>query len=346
MFINNIEELKKYKKEIELLYSKFGKTYEQSYDSLYIKMSLNPLLKIIFDGKILFALKPKIDGVWQSEIESFPVLMDPKQSNNSYIIELLYNAMEQLKIDSVYFPLVYENSLAYKALCEVNCGVCKRLPTSIVLPENPKPEGHIDKLIKKNKYKFNKRKKMFEDNCVVKHFEVGTAKRYIQDIENGSWKHQYGMDMKQRNQLDYYSKMIENGKMDIVYAVEKCSGKPIAYRLDAIVNGIVYQVKTSYNKQFAKLTPGIYLNTINLFETYDGMGYNYIDLYGSPNTMKDEIEDCRINRFDLYFPSINKKCEEIMTERKSYDSKFLECYEKRLGIQNMWRENNDTWIKN
>ena len=338
LIIDTVEKLSEEKASIEALYNEYGKTFEQSYYSLKTKLQLSNNLNIILDDSksMLFAIKRKSGSVWQSEIESFPFLINEQKFELLGLKEILDEVMRLFNISTIYFPLVYETSMVFERLKD-RFFVKKRLATSIVLPEKIKGE-HLEKFINKNRNKYKKRKRLFENNLEVVELDRENTDKYIVEIENNSWKHEYGMDMKQRNQLRYYSEMIRNGEFDIVYAIDKDSKKPVAYRLDANVNGIIYQIKTSYNKNYYALMPGIYLNTINLFQSYDDIEYTYIDLYGSPNMMKQEIEEKRIDRFDMYYPCYSQEVENIARERQEYDDKFMECYLAGKGIRNMWRK--------
>lgn len=340
--IKNEKDLQKYKKQIEKLFKDFGKTHEHCYNSLLQRLKSGQVITIFLskDFSVLFSFKQKNEYIWQSDLESFPCLFDNANITARQLLTYIEKIKDRLGAESLYFPLVYETSIIYEIIKNYRGTIIDRLPTSIIYPEQKKC-CHIEWFKEKNRYKFRKRKRLFEDNLEVKELNIESARKNILNIENMSWKHDYGMDMESRHQLDYYSNMIEGGDLKIVYAVDKRTKEPVAYRLDSIVNGTVYQIKTSFNKNYSKLTPGVYLNTINLFETYDKIKYNYIDLYGSPNIMKDEIEEARINRYDLYFPNLSHSCSFVVEDRMKYDSNFMKAYQNRQGIKNMWRDKNE-----
>ena len=105
----------------------------------------------------------------------------------------------------------------------------------------------------------------------------------IKYVEEQSWKNKRGIQFSNRENRDFYSQLIRNllplGYIRIYMLM--IDGKPAAYDLHTIYNGVVKTLKGSYVEQYAEYSPGTLL-TWHAFEKFFQEGIKHIDqLWGN-----------------------------------------------------------------
>lgn len=335
--INDLNELKNNKEIISNLYNKYGETFQQSYESIFIEMSTKPekQISVIVDKnkEVLLAFEKKDNEIWSSIINSFPILNNGLLSFEEFKI-LLDEIIKVLNAKTLYFQNVYQidNMLNYfKNLEEVN--LWQRLDNPLI-DCTCSHENVMEKSFMRAGSVLKRQQKAFEKEMYVEKVDKKIASEILKVIEYNSWKRKCNQDMISRNQFDYYSNLLDMGIAELIVAFNSFN-IPIAYRLDSIVKDKVYFIKTSYDDKYKKYSPGSYLSTFDITKRYCDKGYKYIDLYGSPNILKDMIETKRIGRFDICYPYDN--CIDIIKkDRKDYDSKYWANYLEKKSIKKLY----------
>jgi hypothetical protein len=119
--------------------------------------------------------------------------------------------------------------------------------------------------------------------------------------------------------------------------IDNKADTPIAYRLDAQIHDILYVLKWSYNQDYRQYSPGYYLVARELFERYSDQRINEFNLYGSPDSLKDKIENARIQRIDCCFVLDDQSSAlNLMKERLAHDQKVFEAYHAGLSIKTVY----------
>lgn len=117
--------------------------------------------------------------------------------------------------------------------------------------------------------------------------EGNAAIEAIITVENKSWKSRYKVDLFSRGQFLLVKYLIKN--KSLLVRIVLLDARPIAYRIDFRVKGTVFCYKWSFDEDVRRLSPGFYLIAKDLLETYRYERLVMIDLYGSPDTLKDAV---------------------------------------------------------
>lgn len=339
--IENLEELEENKNIIEKLYFKFGKTPYQSYQSFKANFKTKEIneFKVFIDSdkEILSAFEIYwYKDTWKCSIESYPFLC----SEDSKIEEFLNEILKYLKPKTIYFPKTYIHTNLYKEIMKLDSEQLTywdRLPVPIVNCKTDKKEIYEQEILRYGKRTIRQRKKFEKDLYVVEINDDNSAEEIIKDIELNSWKRQCKQDMLSReNQFTYYTNIIKLGLGKLVVAFTKEGNVPVAYRIDAITKDIIYFLKSSFKEQYKKYSPGSYLIATDLIERYvDNRSYNYIDLCGSMNTLKNMVATGELKRIDFCYP-YNTIVETIKEERTNFSKLNRENYIQGNSIRKIY----------
>jgi hypothetical protein len=211
----------------------------------------------------------------------------------------------------------------------------ERLPCPIVGPPFA-PEHVWQTVCQRYGSRANRQKMKFEKNLKVEPPYRGSIRQAIARIELNSWKHKYKQDMLSReNQLEFYISLIESGVATVKFACD-ATGIPVAFRIDARVVDVLYVLKWSYDDNYKQFSPGFYLLTVDLFKNLATDGrekYQYIDLYGSPDSLKDTIKTSELSRIDYYLASNLEQVQALSHKRQQFDEKMNQNYQNKNSIK-------------
>ena len=319
IIIKNINELVKN----ESIIREFNATnFQHTYENFYSMFDSNNSSIIFIDDKMLTLLIQRDENIFECPLNIEPIVFKD-DSNTSEILKFVKKISIYLD-KTIYFPLVYEDSIFYKLLNK-KIYTYERLYTSIC--NYTKIENIITRVSSSdNVYYSNRNVKKFENNLEIKYYTKIDPTSIISDVEKESWKYEAKQDMITKSeQLKYYSSLVKTGVATIAVSYDKNSHEIVAYRLDAIYNNKIHVLKNSYKEIYKKYSPGSYMLISDLYNKYNE--YSYVDLYGGPGLVKNMIETYKINRYDMLFGDndVIKKLEE---KRKKWDLKnynnFLE----------------------
>lgn len=154
-------------------------------------------------------------------------------------------------------------------------------------------------------------------------------------VERRSWKAFCGQSMHHRdNQFDLYANLLRHSlsSLDVVWNATK----PIAYRLDAHFGRSVMCLKWSYDEEYRRCSPGFYLLTKRLVQRWGDTDLDSIDLFGSPDRLKDLISTDRVARFDLAWPP-GPAVDALRAERTGFDRQVRENHQAGRGVRHLYQ---------
>lgn len=311
VIIKDIDELGNYE---ELIRHLNVSNYQQTYENIYSIYSSNNSAISFIDKDMLTVLVKKDESIYECPLNIEPII----NSNNSKkeLLKFINNIKEYLG-KTIYFPLVYEDSYFYKVL-KNDLYIYDRLYTSIC--NYSKIDNILDRVLSSKRVHYSNRNvKKFKNNLYIKYYSNMDPTDIIVNIEKNSWKNVAKQDMiNKREQLLYYSSLVNLGIANIAVSYMNNSDDIVSYRLETIYNNKIHVLKNSFKEEYKKYSPGSYMLISDLYDNYKG--YNYVDLYGGPGLVKDMIETERINRYDMLIGE-EDIIKELEAERKRWDLK-------------------------
>lgn len=125
------------------------------------------------------------------------------------------------------------------------------------------------------------------------------AAREVLEVDDRSWKAERGQSMRRRgNQSDLYGRLVRSATLTVTFLRD--GPRPVAFRLDGRVKDRVTCLKWSYDEAYRRYSPGLYLLTEGLRRQWAGQGVRLIDLFGSPDSLKDLLYTHRLPRIDVW----------------------------------------------
>lgn len=306
--------------------------YQQTYENIYSIHLSNKTAVTFLDDNFFTTFVKRNDDIYECSLNIEP-FVTTKFNQEHYLsyIESIYQKLGH----TLYFPLVYENSIFFKFLKE-KMYKYEILYTSTVnykLLDN----GIIDKVLSSNRVFFSMRNvKKFENNFYIKYYERIDAKKKLLEIEKESWKYLARQDMSnKKEQLNYYSELIKQGVAKIAVAHLKTTDEIAAYRIDTEFNNKICVLKNSYKEKFKKYSLGSYMLIYDLYNRYANC--EFVDLYGGPGLVKEMIETGKIKRYDLLYG--NKKIiKDLEINRKKWDYKNYKNYIDGNSIKKVFQK--------
>jgi len=336
--ISTIEELYRYKNSIDKVYKYYGMMPQHSFYCYYVKLkkSKHNDIIIFLDDSIPIVVafeKRKKDGIYQSIADLYPIM--GKYDSIAEIKRVILCLANNFNIDCFYFPLMNASlQFSKDAVIDHDFMTWNRLECPIFRPHTLMPEETMYPL---SYYHPHSREKKLLRFAYVKELTPNEAPSIIQEVETMSWKCECKQDMISRNQIDYYLYLIEHNIIKAYALIDNKADTPIAYRLDAQIHDILYVLKWSYNQDYRQYSPGYYLVARELFERYSDQRINEFNLYGSPDSLKDKIENARIQRIDCCFVLDDQSSAlNLMKERLAHDQKVFEAYHAGLSIKTVY----------
>lgn len=339
VLINKLSHLEEYRVFIDRLFSKYGRIHFHNYFGIEAGLIQNKakdfFVLIDIDNSIVTAFERKSSNIWQCFFNGFPFLAK-KNIDPNKIESFLQKVKSNLEASTLYFPLVYGADSALSLFSNNNLFyIYERLPSPIIKP--PFNQRVVWKRVKK-RYgsRADRQKAKFEKDLYIRSFTKIDVKEKMSRVELNSWKRLYKQDMLSRdNQIEFYNHLVKTGLAEIVFAYDRMD-LPIAFRIDAKINKILYVLKWSYDDNFKKYSPGFYLLTVDLFKIHQNAKYKHIDLFGSPDSLKALVETNELGRVDIIFSDNPEEADQISKERIAYDAKIRNNYKNHHSIQKLF----------
>lgn len=332
------EDLLRKQSFVDSLFKDCGVIYLQEFRSLLADFQSKEDGKycVFIDEKndLVSAFEKKSESLWQCTISGYPVLC--RETTNIKTLESFLDHINNvLNTTTLYFPLVYGNYYLFEKLRKISLNnYWVRLPCPIIKGD-VSPSIIWDRILERYGSRANRQRKKFERKLVVKPVYNDIIGQTIQKIELRSWKRKFFQDMLSRgNQFVYYTNIIKSGLANITVAFDQ--NEPVAYRVDSIVNKTLYVIKWSFDERYKQYSPGFYLLMVDLFEKYKNSKFRYIDLYGSPDMLKDKIETHRLERFDICYSTNSQEVENVKKERVAFDCRLFNNYQNKQSIKKIF----------
>ncbi|GEM_PF-7088819 len=223
----------------------------------------------------------------------------------------------------LYFPLVYTGDPAEVMLSKVGAAYWKRLPSPIITAKSLS-KGLVERATERIGSRARRRIRRFQNsNAEVTQMTKNDSMLCIEYIEKNSWKAELNQDMFSRDQADIYGALAESP--NAIIRVATLEGTPISYRFDYRIDSIVYALKWSFSEKHRRLSPGFYLLTQDLSDCWCDKNIDYIDLYGSSDSLKVTICDIGHDRsrIDFAWPSHVQDLQDLRSERLEHDKRLI-----------------------
>lgn len=339
--ISSLADLKRNKQTINNLFLQNGEIYLHSYLSLesqYLsKKGKDFLIFFDKDNSFMTAFEKRSENVWECSIAGFPMLFG-KNLYQEEIAKLLEDIKARTQSVALYFPLVYKDSQLFRLLEQIpGMTFWKRLPSPIV-------NGDLSekvvwrRVVGRFGSRAERQRKKFEKDLQVGSVGGRDIEKVISEIELNSWKSRCKQDMLSRdNQFAYYVNIVKKGLADITVAFDQ-NGKGTAFRIESLVNGVLYVIKWSYSEEYKKYSPGFYLLTIDLFKKINGMNLKYVDLYGSPDNLKKLLRTNLLKRVDLCYSSDKQVVNTLKEKKLRFDQKLDQNYKASKSIKAVYNK--------
>jgi len=284
---------------------------------------------------LLAVFKKRTDNIVESIFTIYPFLSTGALTAES-ITNLLTVISDKLNVETLYFPLLYHNSSLLNILNEIpNSEIWPRLPNPMILCHNNDVSLVETARIRSGSRVLRQIRKLEHCSITARFADTEEISYIIKAIEAKSWKHQAKMDMFSRQQFEYYKTLLQSPFCNIRVLIS--DDRPIAYRLDYLLKNNLYLLKWSFDEEYAKFSPGLYMLTKDLENSYILKNLMTIDLVGSPDLLKATIETDRIDRFDFAWP----KCEttlRLKSERLHHDRTLHENYSLKKSIRRAYEQ--------
>lgn len=157
----------------------------------------------------------------------------------------------------------------------------------------------------------------------------------LDTIERRSWKAMCGQSMHDRDQqFELYSGLLDRNLVTLDVAWHR--RRPVAYRLDARMGRTVACVKWSFDEDYRRSSPGFYLLTQSLVRRWGTVELDLIDLFGSPDTLKDMVASGTVPRYDLAWPP-GPAADALRAERSALDHAAQDNHTARRGVRHLYQ---------
>jgi hypothetical protein len=161
----------------------------------------------------------------------------------------------------------------------------------------------------------------------------GPAIAALDRIERRSWKAQYAQDMRSRNQFDAYAARLWSRELTLTAAM--AADEAIAYRIDCHIGHVLFALKWSFDEAWRRVSPGFLLLAFVLPQRCAALNVRLVDLFGSPDTLKDAISTDSRDRVDLVWPR-GPIANDILAERQLHDQLAARSHAQGQGIRNAY----------
>lgn len=241
---------------------------------------------------------------------------------------------EQTAADLVYFPNVATSSFADCSDVSGGLVTWERLPSPYIDLAGLTASSLWERVCSRYGSRAERQRRRFESaGFEVRALADEEAVAAVSTVERKSWKAHAGQSMHQRdNQFALYSDLLRSGLAQIIAAFD--GELPVAFRLDVRTGITVQCLKWSYDEAYRRYSPGFYLLTHALAANLPP-GVDRIDLFGSPDLLKDLLADGTQPRIDVAWPA-GDCAEALRAERESHDRRIQIARTSGRGVRTLY----------
>ncbi|MFD7668415.1 GNAT family N-acetyltransferase [Streptomyces sp. NPDC059788] len=234
---------------------------------------------------------------------------------------------------SVYAPLVAAEYAGVAAGAEFR--TWPRLPSSVIDWAHDGADLWDRALGRGTSQLTRKRRLVERDGLVLDLARTGTAAAHdMLAVDDNSWKAARGQSMRQRgSQQEVYGGLVRAGVLTATFLRD--GGRPVAFRLDGRAKDRVVCLKWSYDEAYRRYSPGLYLLTTGLTRQWSGAGVRTVDLFGSPDSLKDLLYSERPHRTDVWCGDPEQGAE-LAAERRQLDARVSRAQHGGRGLRHAY----------
>lgn len=245
--------------------------------------------------------------------------------------ELLTAARSATGAEVLYLPLLYTDLPTTGSLREVpGAAVLERRPSPVIAWEERGADLWARCRSRLGSRARRRLRKFEAADLRIADLQGDEAVKAIAAVERLSWKARLGQDMHSRGQMEHYRHLLLAG--DVHTRAVLSDAGPVAYRLDAIVADTLFCLKWSFDESFRHLSPGFVMIAHDLVEQYGERALRQIDLFGSPDHLKDSVSTGGRTRIDIAWPD-GPRSREFLRERAEHDRRSAAVYRGGRGIR-------------
>ena len=256
--------------------------------------------------------------------------------SHSILFDCLEMVVERLDGATLYFPYIDSRSRYFPFFLSLEKSLSlQRLPSPIIQWKEGS-ELFIERIKRKSKKRAQRFWNKFERQLTLKELEGEKGISALDLIEKNSWKHKTCQSMHYRDkQFAFYSNWLKRGGLFMHVAVDE--HKPVAYILSSKVGHTLYAIKYSYDINYRAYSPGYYLLTKGSYTFWQEKGIETIDLWGSPDTLKNSIKSQEYARFDFVWP-LGQLGKHLLEERKNHDTMLRQALDQNQGLRKIYEQ--------
>ncbi|MFJ5948517.1 GNAT family N-acetyltransferase [Streptomyces noursei] len=256
-----------------------------------------------------------------------PVLTEHGQAER---LARLVTAVHRATGTSVYLPLV---AAAHAESCaRAGCTVWRRPPNSLIDWSRDGADLWERALARGSSQLRRKRRLVERDGLTLRPGTSGAgAFAHVLAVDDRSWKARQGQSMRLRGGQDaLYGHLVDTGEVTAALLLD--GERPVAFRLDARVGDRLTSLKWSYDENYRRYSPGLYLLTEGLRQEWAGRGVRTVDLHGSPDALKDLLHSERVPRADVWCGAADRAALRAR-ERADLDARVASAHEAGKGLR-------------
>lgn len=233
-------------------------------------------------------------------------------------------------IDPDYFPILDPDCL--KPEDQKYLLTWSRRPNAVIQWRG-RSESMYDRALIRSNSQVSKKKRRIESlgySLSTKEFGLSAKERML-EVDNSSWKYLRKQAMSQRdNQSQFYGSLLTSGFATASFL--NYQDKPVAFRLDVLMEDALTCLKWSYSESHRRVSPGLYMLTTALDREWENSDLETIDLHGGPDALKRLIQTTEQPRCDVWCGNASTG-KLLRADRLTFDGRTSENLRSGKGLR-------------
>ena len=321
------------------LYERHGLVPHQSPNYLSAAMKrFGANHSVLFANKdVVLALKDRGDGIWESLFPGSPILFDPGAVDANYIREVLHSIANSIEAKAIYFPLTYQRFASSRLLAEVPGVSSWQRSSSPFIDWSDRGSTLSERFRERSNSQARRKERLWSRSLAIVDIDRHDAPGVLEKVDTWSWKRESMSSLLDNGEFEYYASILQSGAMTMSAAMYL--DEPIAYRIDALQNNVIYVLEWSYDRRLARLSPGTFLLVKGLVDSWGRSDVQSVDLFGAPDQLKVTLETGRHVRNDLAWKEKDGGfdfVDNLRRERQSHDMKLEMGLADGIGVRRQY----------